>query len=98
MTGEEGQKYAAIKNTKGQRLLDSVASDIRLNKTGGGGCHWAPEADASTAKCVPVNPKNPAYAGFAQPKEVHYIRRVRGGRLWDLLRLRLIIAQVRHVD
>lgn len=67
MVGEEGQKYAAARLEHGKQLLASVAADIRDGKTGEGGCHWEDGQDPSTAKCSPVNPKNPAYVGYAQP-------------------------------
>ena len=67
MTGEEGQKYAALKLEHGKRLLASVAADIRDGKTGEGGCHWEVGQDPSTMVCTPVNPKNPAYVGVTTP-------------------------------
>jgi hypothetical protein len=67
MTGELGQKYAALRLEHGKRLLASVAADIRDGKTGEGGCHWEDGQDASMVKCTPTNPKNPAYVGYAQP-------------------------------
>jgi hypothetical protein len=48
-------------------LLASVAADIRDGKTGEGGCHWEVGQNASMAVCTPVNPKNLAYVGYAQP-------------------------------
>jgi len=67
LKGEQGQKYAAIKDKKSRQLLASVAADIKDGKTGEGGCHWEEGADPSTVKCKLVNPKNPAYVGYAQP-------------------------------
>jgi len=67
LTGEDGQKYAAKTLEKSKMLLSSVAKDIVEGKTGEGGCHWEVGADPSTIKCTPVNPKNPAYVGYAQP-------------------------------
>jgi len=67
MTGERAQKYAALKHEKGERLLASVANDIKRGMIGGGGCHWEDGADPSTAECPPINPDNPAYVGYAQP-------------------------------
>jgi len=68
MTGEQGEKYAALRSEHGKQLLKSVAADIRDKKTGEGGCHWEDGTDpAVTMKCSPVNPGNPAYVGYAQP-------------------------------
>jgi hypothetical protein len=68
MSGEQGEKYKAVKLAKGKQLLTSVANDLTQKKIGGGGCHWAVGADSSTAKCAPTNPGNAAYVGWAQPK------------------------------
>ena len=65
--GEQGRIYAALKLEHGKQLLASVAADIRDGKTGEGGCLWEEGQDPSTIKCSPVNPKNPAYVGYAQP-------------------------------
>jgi hypothetical protein len=67
LTGEQGQKYAAARLEHGKQLLASVAADIRDGKTGEGGCLWEDGQDPSTIKCTPVNPKNSAYVGYAQP-------------------------------
>ena len=67
LTGERGENYAAFKLEKGKRLLASVASDFNRGVIGGGGCHWEDGADPSTAECSPINPKSPAYVGYAQP-------------------------------
>jgi hypothetical protein len=67
MMDEQGKKYAALKSEHGKRLLASVAADIRDGKTGEGGCHWEEDQGPSTIKCSPVNPKNSAYVGYAQP-------------------------------
>jgi len=67
MTGERAQQYAALKEERSRRLLASVARDLKAGMVGGGGCHWDEGADPSTAKCVTINPTNPAYVGFAQP-------------------------------
>jgi hypothetical protein len=67
LKGEQGEKYAVIKQQKSKQLLASVAADIKDGKTGEGGCHWEEGSDPSTIKCKPVNPNNPAYAGYAQP-------------------------------
>jgi len=67
LSGEKGKEYAALKFEHGKRLLASVAADIRDGKTGEGGCHWEEGQDPSTIKCLPVNPKNAAYVGYAQP-------------------------------
>jgi hypothetical protein len=68
MKGELGVKYAAEKARYGQKIKEAVAGDLAKGMTGGGGCHWEPGADPSTAKCVVTNPTNPTYKGFAQPK------------------------------
>jgi hypothetical protein len=67
LTGERARQYAALKEEKGKLLLASVARDIKQGRLGGGGCHWDEGADPSTATCVPINPGNPAYVGYAQP-------------------------------
>jgi hypothetical protein len=67
LTGERAQKYAALKDEKGKRLLSSVSNDLKRGIVGGGGCHWEDGAEPSTAKCSPINPENPAYIGYAQP-------------------------------
>ncbi|KAF2665892.1 hypothetical protein BT63DRAFT_427687 [Microthyrium microscopicum] len=67
MTGERAERYAKLKMEKGQRLLASVANDLKTGKVGGGGCHWEENADPSTVKCTTINPNNPGYVGYAQP-------------------------------
>jgi hypothetical protein len=67
LTGEVGARYAAERFEHGKRLLSSVAADIRDGKTGEGGCQWEDGKDPSTMTCTPVNPKNNAYVGYAQP-------------------------------
>lgn len=67
LTGEPAQRYAALKEEKGRRLLASVASDLKRGITGVGGCYWEDGADPSTVKCSQINPDNPAYIGYAQP-------------------------------
>jgi hypothetical protein len=69
LTGELGKVYAQMKAKSDKGFEDVVHADSD-NKRGGGGCHWepgSPDPDKA-AKCVPVNPDFPQYAGHAQPK------------------------------
>jgi hypothetical protein len=69
MKGEQAVRYAAEKAKYGDKIKQAVASDLGKGLRGGGGCHWEPGADPSTAKCEVTNPTNPAYKGWGQPKE-----------------------------
>jgi hypothetical protein len=69
LTGELGKIYSQMK-AKSDKAFEDVVHGDSDNKRGGGGCHWEPGAadPDKAAKCVPVNPDFPQYAGHAQPK------------------------------
>jgi cellulase len=67
LSGEKAKEYADFKAKSIKEFEDIVHADSD-NKHGGGGCHWAPGSDPSTATCSATNPGMPEWAGFAQPK------------------------------